>query len=140
MIVKNLNKDVDEYKVNVVQKLIGAEKNLEDGDTVRYYLAGDSKENKFKKYTENVAEASIKKYKKQLINTVKPVLKLLGYNIQKEFDIAESVPSYHSMKTEQQPTFTVIRPQSQIRMMSLKKKVKNIRTRTGIEKYQLIQI
>ena len=39
MIVKNLNKNVDEYKVNVVQKLLGAEKNLEDGDTVRYYLA-----------------------------------------------------------------------------------------------------
>ena len=39
MIVKNLNKNVDEYKVNVIQKLIGEEKNLEDGDTVRYYLA-----------------------------------------------------------------------------------------------------
>ena len=50
------------------------------------------------------------------------------------------VPSHHSIRTEQQSSSTVIKPQSQIRMMSLKKKVKNMRTRTGIEKYQLIQI
>ncbi|MPZ06070.1 MAG: hypothetical protein GEU26_06570 [Nitrososphaeraceae archaeon] len=137
LIVKNLNKDVDEYKVNVVQKLIGTDKNLEDGDTVRYYLADSTKENNNKKYTENVAEASMKEYKKQLINTVKPILKLLGYDIQKELDFTTS---YITTRTEQQSPLTVNGQQSQVRMVSLKKKVKNMRARTGIEKYQLIQI
>lgn len=137
LIVKNLNKDVDEYKVNVVQKLIGTDKNLEDGDTVRYYLADSTKENNNKKYTENVTEASMKEYKKQLINTVKPVLKLLGYDIQKELDFTTS---YNTTRTEQQSPPTINGQQSQVRMMSLKKKVKNMRARTGIEKYQLIQI
>jgi DNA polymerase elongation subunit (family B) len=40
IIFKNLNKNVDEYKVNVVQKLIGADKNLQNGDTIRYYMSG----------------------------------------------------------------------------------------------------
>ncbi|MGH9974607.1 MAG: DNA polymerase domain-containing protein, partial [Nitrososphaeraceae archaeon] len=137
LIVKNLNKNVDEYKVNVVQKLIGADKNLEDGDTVRYYLADSTKENNNKKYTENVAEASIKEYEKQLINTVKPVLKLLGYDIQKELDITASC---NSIRAKQQSPLSVNGQQSQVRMMSLKKKVRNMRAKTGIEKYQLIQI
>ncbi|MGH9982334.1 MAG: DNA polymerase domain-containing protein [Nitrososphaeraceae archaeon] len=135
MIVKNLNKDVDEYKVNVVQKLIGAEKNLEDGDAIRYYLADSTKENNFKKYSENVTQVSMKEYKKQLINAVKPVLRLLGYDIQKEIDI---IALHDSTMTQQQSS--VISPRLQIRSMSLKKKVKNMRTRTGIEKCQLIQI
>jgi DNA polymerase I len=137
LIIKNLNKNVDEYKVNVVQKLIGADKNLEDGDTVRYYLADSTQENNNKKYTENVAEASMKEYKKQLINTVKPILKLLGYDIQKELDITSSC---NSIRAKQQSPLFVNGQQSQVRMMSLKKKVKNMRAKTGIEKYQLIQI
>ncbi|MGH9975325.1 MAG: DNA polymerase domain-containing protein, partial [Nitrososphaeraceae archaeon] len=138
LVVKNLNKNVDEYKVNVVQKLIGADKNLEDGDTVRYYLADSNKENNNKKYTEIVAESSIKEYKKQLINTVKPVLKLLGYDIQKEFDVTTS---RNTIRTEKQsPSLSVNGQQSQVRMMSLKKKAKYMRAKTGIEKYQLIQI
>ena len=80
------------------------------------------------------------KYKKQLINTVRPVLKLLGYDIQKEFSTTISTPSHNFIRTEQRSSSTVIKPQPQIRMISLKKKVKNMRTRTGIERYQLIQI
>jgi DNA polymerase I len=140
MIVKNLNKDVEDYKVNVVQKLIGTMKNLENGDSIRYYLADSTKENDYKKYTENVAEISTKEYKKQLINAVKPVLRLLGYDIQKELDITISATSHHSISTEKQLSSTVTKPQSQARMVSLKVKVKNIRARTGTEKYQLIQI
>ncbi|MPZ07283.1 MAG: hypothetical protein GEU26_12855 [Nitrososphaeraceae archaeon] len=79
IIFKQLNKGVDEYKINVVQKLIGKLKNLEEGDTVKYYISdGDMK------YTENVNAASIKEYRKQLINTVKPILKLLKYDIKSE--------------------------------------------------------
>ncbi|MGH9988714.1 MAG: DNA polymerase domain-containing protein, partial [Nitrososphaeraceae archaeon] len=122
MIVKNLNKDADEYKVNVVQKLIGKEKNLEDGDTVRYYLAEGTKANDYKKYLESIAEVSIKEYKKQLINAVKPVLTLLGYDIQKEFSVTIS---YNSIRTEQQSSHVANgQEQSQVRIMSLKKKVK----------------
>jgi DNA polymerase I len=128
IIFKQLNKNVDEYKINVVQKLIGKEKNLEEGDTVRYYIVNGSKENGNTKYTENVAHASIKEYKKQLINTVKPILKLLGIDVKKELDttninIKSSVVNYQVA-------------------LSLKSKstIKNIKPKTGLDKYQLIQI
>ena len=58
---KKLNKNVDEYKPNVVQKLIGIEKHLEQGDTVRYYLmSADSKTKHKKKYTYDYNELSKK--------------------------------------------------------------------------------
>jgi DNA polymerase, archaea type len=81
IIFKNLNKSVDEYKVNVIQKLIGIDKNLQNGDTVRYYMSDT-----VHKYTYNYTEISKKEYKKQLINTVKPILSLLGYNVRRELE------------------------------------------------------
>jgi DNA polymerase I len=81
IIFKNLNKSVDEYKVNVIQKLIGIDKNLQNGDTVRYYLSDT-----IHKYTYNYTETSKKEYKKQLLNTVKPILRLLGYDVRSELE------------------------------------------------------
>jgi DNA polymerase, archaea type len=81
IISKQLSMNTNEYKVNVIQKIIGEIKNLEAGDTVRYYMA-----DKPMKFTENVRQASITEYKKQLINTVKPILNLLKYDLKKELD------------------------------------------------------
>jgi DNA polymerase elongation subunit (family B) len=39
IIFKNLNENIDEYKVDVVQKLVGIDRNLQNGDTARYYMS-----------------------------------------------------------------------------------------------------
>ena len=57
---KNLNKNPDEYQSNVVQKLIGIEKGLQEGDTADYYLSDNEAG-----YTYNEHEHSISKYKDQ---------------------------------------------------------------------------
>jgi DNA polymerase elongation subunit (family B) len=116
IIFKQLNKGVSDYKINVVQKLIGQIKNLEEGDTVRYYMSeGDAK------YTEDINKASIKEYKKQLINTVMPILKLLNYDIKKELDISSNITNNKLTKeTEELPI------DDKYPVVSLKEKPKNV--------------
>ena len=120
IIFKQLNKAVSEYKINVVQKLLGKLKNLEEGDSVRYYMAdGDIK------YTEDVNNVSIKEYKKQLINTVKPILKLLKYDIKKELDVPSSIQKPKlTEETEEPPNDNNAPP-----IASLKEKPKNLTLR-----------
>ena len=86
IISKKLGMNPEAYKVNNIQKIIGIIKNLEAGDTARYYLS-DSQN----KFTEDVNDISIKKYEKQLIDTLKPVLKLLKYDLKKELDVALNI-------------------------------------------------
>jgi hypothetical protein len=86
LIFKNLNKNVDEYKVNVIQKLIGIDKNLQDGDTACYYMSDTDR-----KYTYDYNEISKREYRKQLINTVKPVLTVLGYDVRRELEIGAMI-------------------------------------------------
>ena len=107
VIFKNLNKDADEYKVNIIQKLIGMEKKLENGDTARYYMADNDR-----KYTYDYGEISKKEYKKQLINTVKPVISLLGYNINRDLERAvmisiKEVPRRVKEKDKHQERFLI---------------------------------
>ena len=104
---KNLNKDADEYKVNIIQKLIGMEKKLENGDTARYYMADNDR-----KYTYDYGEISKKEYKKQLINTVKPVISLLGYNINRDLERAvmisiKEIPRRVKEKDKHQERFLI---------------------------------
>ena len=86
LIYKNLNKNVDEYKVNVIQKLIGTDRNLQAGDTARYYISDTDR-----KYTYDYNEISKKEYRKQLISTVKPVLGVLGYDVRKELELGPMI-------------------------------------------------
>ena len=107
VIFKNLNKDADEYKVNVIQKLIGMEKKLENGDTARYYMADNDR-----KYTYDYGEISKKEYKKQLINTVKPVISLLEYNINRDLERAvmisiKKIPRRVKEKDKHQERFLI---------------------------------
>jgi DNA polymerase elongation subunit (family B) len=113
IIFKQLNKSVNEYKINVVQKLIG----LEEGDTIRYYIAdGDVK------YTEDVNNVSIKEYKKQLINTVKPILKLLKYDLKKELDVSSSILNTKLTEETEEPSNN----DDASPIVSLKEKPKNL--------------
>ena len=75
----NLNKNPDEYQSNVVQKLIGIEKGLQEGDTANYYLSDNEAG-----YTYNEYEHSISKYKDQLLYSVTPFLNVLGYDVRKD--------------------------------------------------------
>jgi len=86
IISKSLNKNVDEYKVNVIQKLIGIDKNLQNGDTVRYYLSETGH-----KYTYDCSKISKREYRKQLINTVKPVLSVLRYDVDRELELGAMI-------------------------------------------------
>ena len=107
---KKLNKNVDEYKPNVVQKLIGIEKHLEQGDTVRYYMMSDPETKK--KYTYDYNELSKKEYKKQLINAVKPVLSLLKYDVKHELVESATVSIKDIPKKLRSPTVTKIKKQT----------------------------
>lgn len=89
IIFKKLGRDPDKYKVNNVQKILGKVKNLEEGDSVRFYLSDSTKVNNHKTFTEKILEIGIKSYKRQLVNTVKPILVLLGYDIKKELDMSD---------------------------------------------------
>lgn len=139
IIFKRLNKNVDEYKVNVVQKLIGQEKNLEEGDTVRYYVKDRTKEEN-KAYTENVTEASVTEYQKQLFNTVKKVLELLGYDAKKELGIVNTKRISSKLKQKSVSVPAIVSDIVVKVSLKTKAKIKNIRPKTEIEKYQLIQI
>jgi len=83
---KNLGQNPEDYHTNVTQKLIGLEKNLQDGDTARYYMADNER-----KYTFNVAEYSVTKYRDSLMKTVTPFLSLLGYDTQKHLQTFDSL-------------------------------------------------
>jgi len=88
IIFKKLGRDVDSYKVNNVQKILGKAKNLEEGDSVRFYLSDPTKANNHITFTEDISKIGIKSYKRQLVNTVKPILSLLGYDVKKELDMS----------------------------------------------------
>jgi hypothetical protein len=75
---KNLGQNPEDYHSNVIQKVIGLEKNLQDGDTARYYMADNDR-----KYTFNVGEYSVTKYRDSLIKTVRRFLSLLDYDTEK---------------------------------------------------------
>ena len=85
---KNLNKNPEEYQSNVVQKLIGIEKGLQEGDTANYYLSDNEAG-----YTYNADEYSISKYKDQLIHSVTPFLNVLGYDVKKDLEYTYRVSS-----------------------------------------------
>jgi DNA polymerase, archaea type len=134
---KTLGMNVDEYKVNCVQKLLGTKLGLQEGDTVRYFIIDGTKENNNTKYAEYVNEASIKQYKKQLINTVKPILKLLGIDAKKELDTPASTTAAVIEPGLDLDTIAAAAP---IISLKEKSKIKNIKPKTGMDKYRLIQI
>lgn len=95
LMIKTLSMNVEDYKVDTVQKLVGTDKNLESGDTARYYLS--DKKSKRQDYTYDIKNISISKYEDQLINTIYPVLKVLGYcNTANELR-AKLLPTYQQL-------------------------------------------
>lgn len=125
-----------DYKVNCVQKLVGREQQLETGDTVRYYSANRTDQNGQKQYAYDVNEISIKSYRDQLVNTMKPILRLLGYDEKKEFS---SIDNQIKSMILQQRKIEVKRPSDLTTKISLKNTSKNLKPKS-IEKYQLVQI
>jgi hypothetical protein len=74
-----LRQDPEDYKNNCLQRKIGLELGLSHGETISYYLADNDKG-----YTFNVNEISISQYRKMLLQTVKDMLEILGYDIDQE--------------------------------------------------------
>ena len=79
---KNLGKNPEEYQSNVIQKLIGIEKGLQEGDTANYYLSDNEVG-----YTYDPNEYSVREYKDQLVHSLTPFLTVLGYEVKKDLDI-----------------------------------------------------
>jgi DNA polymerase elongation subunit (family B) len=131
MIFKQLNKSVDAYKINVVQKILGLKKNLEEGDTVRYYLA-----DRDVKYTENASEICINEYKKQLINTVKPVLKLLKFDAKKQLDVVLSKDTTANSMSSNEDALIDENPP----IVSIDEKPKNLKIKVRSASTEIIQL
>ena len=74
-----IGKDPEDYENNCLQKRIGLELCLKRGDIANYYLADNEKG-----YTFDVNECSIIQYRKMLSSTVKDVLEILGYGIERD--------------------------------------------------------
>ena len=85
---QQLHRNPEDYKTNVVQKIIGLANNLQDGDVIQYYKANLSPT---EKYTQDITKASAKEYVRQLKSTVGQVLKLLGYDVKKELDNKDNI-------------------------------------------------
>ena len=135
IIFKTLSKNPEEYKINTVQKLMGLSKNLEEGDTIRYYMVEGNKETGNTKYTENISIASIKEYKRQLINTVKPILRLLN------IDVIKQLEDYKKTRNKSMGE-VAIEQMNNDHQLSLeeKSKIKNIKPRKDLSQYETIQI
>jgi len=73
-----LRLDPEDYENNCIQKRIGLELGLSRGDTVTYYLSDNEKG-----YTTNVDDISLSKYRKMLLNSIKDILEILGYDLDK---------------------------------------------------------
>ena len=58
---QQLHRNPEDYKTNVVQKIIGLANNLQDGDVIQYYKANLSPT---EKYTQDITKASAKEYVK----------------------------------------------------------------------------
>ena len=129
IISKQLNKGIADYKINVAQKILGTKNNLEEGDTVRYFLADCTL-----KYTEDATKINFDEYKKQLINTVKPILKLLHYDVKKELDATDNINN--NKLTEETEGFLI---NEKNKLTSLKDKPKNtsLKTRSAGKLIQL---
>ena len=74
-----LRQDPEDYKNNCLQKKIGLDLDLSRGDTASYYLSDNDKG-----YTFNVNEISISQYRKMLLQAVKDVIEILGYDIDRD--------------------------------------------------------
>jgi DNA polymerase, archaea type len=74
-----LGKDPEEYENNCLQKRIGLELGLRRGDIINYYLADNEKG-----YSFDVNESSINQYRKMFLASVKDVLEILGYDLERD--------------------------------------------------------
>jgi hypothetical protein len=74
-----IGKDPEDYENNCLSKRIGLQLGLRRGDVASYYLADNEKG-----YTFDVTECSISQYKKMLSNTVKDIIEILGYNVERD--------------------------------------------------------
>ena len=135
IIFKTLSMNPEEYKINTIQKLMGLSKNLEEGDTIRYYMVSGNKENGNLKYTENISNASITEYKRQLLNTVKPILKLLNIDIAKQIEDFKQTRN-RSMGEAATQQVDIDHQTS----LEEKSKIKNIKPRKDLAQYETIQI
>ena len=71
---QQLHRNPEDYKTNVVQKIIGFANNLQDGDVIQYYKANLGPT---EKYTQDITKASAKEYTRQLKSTVGQVTKAI---------------------------------------------------------------
>jgi DNA polymerase elongation subunit (family B) len=88
-----LNKNPKEYSNDCLQKRIGIKNNLKKGDTLVYYKCDKQevvKDNQGNYQTKRVSESdnpvdiSYAKHKEMLVNSVKDVLEILGYDIEQD--------------------------------------------------------
>src|SRR6478672_7666311 len=88
-----LNKNPEEYVNDCFQKRLGSRNNLKKGDTLVYYKCDKQeivKDHQGNYQTKNVSESndptdiSYAKYKEMLINCVKDVIEILGYEIEQD--------------------------------------------------------
>jgi hypothetical protein len=90
-----MRKNPEEYNQNCKQSKLGSKLGLRKGDTLVYYKS-DISENVFDSNRkeqhvlrindlENPQEISYAEYKKMFINSIRDVLQILGYDIEKDF-------------------------------------------------------
>ena len=88
-----LNKNPQEYANDCLQKRLGIKNNLKKGDTLVYYKCDKQeviKDHLGNCQTKNISESdnpediSYAKYKEMLINSVKDVIEILGYDIEQD--------------------------------------------------------
>ena len=88
-----LIKNPEEYSNDCFQKRLGTKNNLKKGDTIVYYKCDKQKvikDNLGNCQTKNISESdnsediSYAKYKEMLINSIKDVIEILGYDIEQD--------------------------------------------------------
>jgi len=88
-----LSKNPQEYANDCLQKRLGNKNSLKKGDTLVYYKCDKQEVVKYRQgnyqinrvsESDNSADVSYAKYKEMLINCVKDVLEILGYDIEQD--------------------------------------------------------
>lgn len=99
-----LSKNPQEYANDCLQKRLGIKNNLKKGDTLVYYKWDKQEvitdylsncQTKRLSESDNPADVSYAKYKEMLINSVKDVIEILGYDIEQDLFLKKRISDHY---------------------------------------------